>query len=228
MAARVPIFLDREDAGRQLANALSESRLPVDALVLGLPRGGVVVAAKISEALRLPLDVFVVRKLGLPGHEELAMGAIATGGVTLLNRKLVRDEGLSDAEVERVIYTERDELARRERLFRGGRPPLDVRGRTVVIVDDGLATGSTMRAAVAALRREGPRRIVMAVPVSSTDALADLMSRVEETVCLATPEPMHAIGEWYQVFEQTSDAEVTACLARRAPTGAVRDEPRRA
>ena len=223
MASSDRPFRDRKDAGRQLAEALEKSRLPGDTLVLGLPRGGVVVAYEVAVRFHLPLDVLVVRKLGVPGQEELAMGAIASGGEAVLNEEMIASLGLSAAEVDRVIRRERRELARRERLYRGDRPPLDVRGRTVLVVDDGLATGATMRVAVTALRRGGPARLVAAVPVGSPDAYADIAARVEEIVCLTTPDTLLAIGEWYDVFEQTSDDEVIGLLSASA-----RGAPRRA
>jgi predicted phosphoribosyltransferase len=187
-----------------------------DVVVLALPRGGVPVAFEVARALHAPLDVFVVRKLGLPGHEEVAMGAIATGGVRILNEDVVRRLGISEAVIEAVTGRERRELERRERLYRGGRPAPDVRRSTVILVDDGLATGSTMRAAIAALRKHGPARIVVAVPVGAPETCAEFQAEADETVCAVMPEPFHAVGQWYRDFSQTTDEEVHELLERAA------------
>ncbi len=207
-------FRNRTDAGRQLAQKLAAYANRPDVLVLGLPRGGVPVAFEVAQALGAPLDVFVVRKLGVPGHEELAMGAVATGGVRVLNDEIVRGLGISDHEIDAVAARQLQELARRERLYRGDRPPPDVAGRTVILVDDGLATGATMRAAVAALRQQQPARIVIAVPTASPDTSAALKAEADDVVCAMTPEPFFAVGHWYEDFTQTTDDEVRELLAR--------------
>lgn len=206
------LFRDRQDAGRKLAWALHRFTGQSDVLVLGLPRGGVPVALEVARHLRAPLDVLVVRKLGVPGHEELAMGAIASGGARVMNAELVRELGISDATVEHVTKVEHAELVRRELAFRGARPPLDVARRTVIVVDDGVATGATMRSAVAALQVAGAARVVVAVPLAASDALHHLRGEADEVVCLSTPEPFLSVGQWYEAFGQTSDDEVRACL----------------
>lgn len=199
-----------------------------DVIVLALPRGGVPVAYEVAKALHAPLDVFVVRKLGVPGHEEYAMGALACGGVRVLNDEIVKRLGISDAAVDAVTRDELRELERRERLYRGGRPLPELRGRTVILVDDGLATGSTMLAAVKALRAQQPARIVVAVPTAAVETCARLRSDADEVVCATTPEPFRAVGMWYDDFSQTSDEEVRELLAR-AEQGATpllkRDRP---
>src|SRR6202048_5021965 len=209
------LFRDRRDAGRLLAEKLAAYANRPDVLVLALPRGGVPVAYEVARALGAPLDVFVVRKLGVPGYEELAMGAVATGGARVLNEQIVRDLRIPDYVIDRVEAEQRDELARRERAYRGGRPPLDVHGRTVILVDDGLATGATMRAAVKALRQREPARIMVAVPTASPETCEELKAEVDEVVCAITPEPFHAVGYWYEDFTQTTDQEVRELLARR-------------
>jgi predicted phosphoribosyltransferase len=210
-------FADRLEAGRTLAALLQHYARRADVSVLGLPRGGVPVAAAVARALCVPLDVFTVRKIGVPGHRELAMGAIASGGVRVLNHRLIADLGLSDRVVGAVIAEEERELARRERLYRSGRPPLAVAKRVAVLVDDGLATGSTMRAAVAALRDLEPSRIVVAVPVGSAEACRDLDAVADEVICARVPRDFIAVGRWYVDFSDTSDAEVTDLL--RASSG---------
>jgi putative phosphoribosyl transferase len=206
------LFHDRYDAGRQLARGLTAYADRSDVLVLALPRGGVPVAYEVARALHAPLDVFLVRKLGLPGHEELAMGAIASGGVRVLNEELVHVLDINPDIIDEVAEEEWEELKRRERAYRDDRPPLDVRGRTVILIDDGLATGSSMRAAVAALRKQRPARIVVAVPVAATSTCRELQKEVDEVVCARTPEPFRAVGIWYDDFSQTSDEEVHALL----------------
>lgn len=186
--------------------------------MLGLPRGGVPVAFEVAQALGAPLDVFIVRKLGLPGQEELAMGAIAGGGVCVLNEEVLRLHDIPPAVVENVIVREKAALAFYERAYREGLPPPDVHGRTVILIDDGLATGSTMRAAVAALRMVAPGRIVVAVPVAAQSTCRELAREVDELVCLITPEPFYAVGNWYRDFSQTRDEEVRMLL-RPAPAG---------
>jgi predicted phosphoribosyltransferase len=186
-----------------------------DVIVLALPRGGVPVADEVARALGAPLDVFVVRKLGVPGSEELAMGAVATGGVRVLNDPPVNRLGIPDHLIDAVAVREGQELARRERLYRGGRPLLDVRDRTVILVDDGLATGATMHAAIAALRQLHPARIVVAVPTASPETCEEMRAEVDDVICAITPEPFQAVGRWYQDFAQTTDEEVQDLLTRR-------------
>jgi erythromycin esterase-like protein/predicted phosphoribosyltransferase len=207
-------FRDRREAGRLLAAKLAAYANRPDVIVLALPRGGVPVAYEVSRALGATLDVFVVRKLGVPGYEELAMGAVATGGARVLNEQIVRDLHIPDYVIDRVEAEQREELARRERAYRGGRPLLDVHGRTVILVDDGLATGATMRAAVKALRQREPARIIVAVPTASPETCEELRAEVDEVVCAITPEPFHAVGYWYEDFTQTTDREVRELLAR--------------
>jgi predicted phosphoribosyltransferase len=208
------LFRDRFEAGRVLAEHLMQYADRPDVLVLALPRGGVPVAFEVARALHAPLDIFLVRKLGAPGREELAMGALATGGVRVLNHDVVRALGIPDDIIDRVAAQERRELVRREHLYRGDRPPPVVRGRTVILVDDGLATGSTMRAAVAALRQQHPARIVVAVPVGAPETCAELQDEADEAVCAHTPEPFYAVGLWYEDFSQTIDEEVRVLLER--------------
>jgi predicted phosphoribosyltransferase len=208
------VFKDRVKAGRKLADALSLYAGREDVIVLGLPRGGVPVALQVAETLGVGLDLMLVRKLGLPGHKELAMGAIATGGSSVLNEDVVRYYNISAEAVEAATTEERQELQRRERLYRGERPVPKLRDRCVILVDDGLATGATMRAAVLALHQQAPARIVVAVPVAPPDTVALLGELVDEIVCLATPEPFWGVGRWYQDFAQTTDAEVCELLAR--------------
>jgi predicted phosphoribosyltransferase len=207
------IFLDRYDAGRQLAARLTAYVNRPDVLVLALPRGGVPVGFEVARALHAPLDVMLVRKLGVPGYPELAMGAIAPGAARVLNDEIIRALNISDADLKAVIADEERELARRERVFRGGRHAPTVRDRTVIAVDDGLATGATMRAAVSALQAQQPARLVIAIPVGVQDACDDLRPIVDELVCLAFPVPFLGISAWYQDFGQTSDSEVSALLA---------------
>jgi putative phosphoribosyl transferase len=207
-------FRDRRDAGRRLAAELSRYADRPELIVLGLPRGGVPVAYEVARRLHAPLDVFVVRKLGLPWHEELAMGALASGGVRILDENLIRVARVSEDEIARVTAAEQSELERRERLYRGDRSFPDLTGKTVMLVDDGLATGSTMRAAVSALRQEGPGRIVVAVPVAASDTCNAFGDLADDVVCAETPEPFRAVGLWYQDFSQTTDAEVHELLDR--------------
>jgi predicted phosphoribosyltransferase len=210
------LFRDRRDAGRRLADKLAAYVYRPDAIVLALPRGGVPVAYEVARRLVAPMDVFVVRKLGVPGYEELAMGAVATGGVRVLNDQLVERLGIPDQMIDAVASRERQELARRERLYRGSRPPPDVRGRTVILVDDGLATGATMFAAIEALRKQNPARIVVAVPTASPDTCEEMKQKADEVICAITPEPFHAVGRWYRDFSQTTDEEVAALLAQQS------------
>jgi predicted phosphoribosyltransferase len=212
-------FRDRTEAGRLLAQRLAAYANRPDVLVLALPRGGVPVAAEVARALRAPLDVFLVRKLGLPGQEELAMGAVATGGVRVINESLIRAIGIPNAVIEAVAAREQQELARRERLYRGDLPPPDLRGRTIILVDDGLATGATMLAAIRALKQQQPARIVVAVPTAAPETCEALKAEVDDVVCAVTPEPFYSVGLWYEDFSQTTDDEVRALLARSAPGG---------
>jgi predicted phosphoribosyltransferase len=208
------LFANRREAGRILASLLMKYADRDDVLVLALPRGGVPVGFEVAQALRAPLDVFIVRKLGVPGHDELAMGAIATGGVRVLNDDVVISLELEPEVIDAVAAREEKELARRERIYRGARPAPDVRGRTVIVVDDGLATGSTMRAAVAALRKQGPARIVVAVPVAAPETCEEFRTEVDDAVCAATPRMFNGVGRWYEDFSQTTDDEVHELLAQ--------------
>jgi predicted phosphoribosyltransferase len=206
-------FADRREAGRELARHLQHYRDRSDVVVLALPRGGVPVAFEIAEALGAPLDIFVVRKLGMPGHPEFAVGAIASGGVRVLNEDVVRWYGIPDHIIDSVAVQEQAELERRERSYRGDRPPIDLRSRTVILVDDGLATGASMRAAVQAVRSHNPARVVVAVPVGAPETCEAFSDITDETVCARTPEPFSAVGLWYRDFSQTSDDEVRDLLS---------------
>ena len=207
-------FKDRIDAGRQLARKLSQYAGRQDVLVLALPRGGVPVAAEVARELGAPFDVFLVRKLGVPGHSELAMGAIAEGGVEVLSDHVIHDLGIPDVAVRQVAVRERIELDRRDVLYRQGRARPQIRGRVVLVVDDGLATGASMQAAVVALRKLEPARIVVAVPVGAMETCDRLRDEADEVVCAVTPEPFQAVGLWYQRFDQTTDDEVRQLLTR--------------
>jgi len=209
-------FPNRAEAGRRLAEKLEQYAGRDDVIVLGLPRGGVPVAYEVAQRLGVPLDVFIVRKLGVPGFEELALGAIASGGVRVLNDDVVRALPNANELVESVTARETAELQRREQAYRDGRPPPGLRGRVVILVDDGLATGATMRAAVAALRQLGAAKIVVAVPVGAADTCRELEEEVDETVCVMAPEWFQAVGQFYEDFSQTSDDEVRELLARAA------------
>jgi putative phosphoribosyl transferase len=217
-------FRDRAEAGRLLAKQLEGYSGRDDVIVLALPRGGVPVAYEVAKALGAPLDVFVVRKLGVPGHEELAMGAVASGPVLVLDEPLTRSLGIDRRQVERVVEAELRELARRDAAYRDGREPPDLEGKTVILVDDGLATGSTMRAAALAVRRQNPARVVVAVPVAAAETCDQFRDVVDEVLCAITPRPFQAVGLWYDDFSQTSDSEVRQLLARARPkrTGAAR------
>jgi predicted phosphoribosyltransferase len=206
-------FANRRQAGVALARRLSHLAGRDDVVVLGLPRGGVPVAYEVARALQAPLDVFVVRKLGLPGHEEYAIGAIASGDIRVINRDAVSLYQLPDAVIDAVARAELGELERRERAYRIGRTPASLEGRVVVLVDDGLATGSTMRAAVLAVRQRHPSRIVVAVPVGARDTCREIGETADEVVCVSMPEPFRAVGLWYEDFSQTSDDEVRLLLA---------------
>jgi len=207
-------YRDRAEAGRYLAEKLADYADRPDVLVLALPRGGVPVAFEVARALNAPLDVFMVRKLGVPGHEELAMGAIASGGMRLLNESVVRALRIKPEVIEQVAKTEQAELERREREYRHDRPQPELRDKTVIVIDDGLATGASMRAAVVALRRRRPARLIVAVPVAAAATCAEFRYEVDEVVCAATPEPFHAVGLWYEDFSQTTDVEVRDLLER--------------
>jgi predicted phosphoribosyltransferase len=207
-------FENRREAGQALAAELQKYADREALLVLALPRGGVPVAFEVAEALDAPLDVFLVRKLGVPGHEELAMGAIATGGVRVLNEDVIRHLGVRDDQIERVAERERQELRRREEAYRGGRGELSIAERTVILIDDGLATGATMRAAVQALRQQAPAEVVVAVPTASPDTCKDFETEVDEIICLTTPRPFFGVGGSYVDFSQTTDQEVRDLLAR--------------
>jgi putative phosphoribosyl transferase len=216
LSEAVYLFRDRTEAGRLLAQKLREYANRDDVVVLALPRGGVPVGFEVAKALNAPLDIFLVRKLGLPEQEELAMGAIATGGVRVLNDEVVRALDIPDEIVDAVAAKEERELERREREYRGGRAPVDVRGRTVILIDDGLATGSSMRAAALALRNKQPAQIVVAVPVGAPSTCAEFESEVDKVVCAVTPEPFWGVGQWYRDFSPTSDEEVRDLLGRAA------------
>lgn len=211
-------FQDRHHAGRQLAEKLRSYANQPNLLVLGLPRGGVPVAYEVAQELNAPLDVVLVRKLGLPGHEELAMGAIASGGMRVLNEQVLQMVNIDERTIARVTEEEQRELERRELAYRGDRPKLNVCGRTVILVDDGLATGSTMLAAALALRKQDPARLIVAVPVAAAETCEKIRAEVDEVVCALTPESFHAVGLWYEHFPQTSDEEVRILLAKRPST----------
>ncbi len=210
------LFKDRTDAGKFLARDLTAYANCPDVLILALPRGGVPVAFEVAKALNAPLDVFVVRKLGVPGQKELAMGAIAPGGTRVLNEEIVQEFGLSEAAISQVTAKEKQELERRERLYRDGRPLPLLRGRTVILVDDGLATGATMRVAVQALEKYQPTRLVIAVPVSAIQACQEFETEVDEAICAVTPSPFYSVGLWYENFSPTTDEEVRDLLEKAA------------
>jgi len=214
----VALFRDRTDAGQALARALAPYAGRPDLIVLALPRGGVPVGFEVARALGAPLDVFVVRKLGFPGNDEYAMGAIASGGVRVIDEELLRQTGISPAVVERIVRQEERELRRRELAYRDDLPAVELAGRTAILVDDGLATGASMRAAVKAVRERGARRIVVAVPVGPADTVRQLALLADDVICVAMPEPFLAVGRFYERFDQTDDAEVLALL-RQAHDG---------
>lgn len=211
------MFRDRADAGRQLAAELGDYRGRSDVLVLGLARGGVPVALEVARALVVPLDVFIVRKLGAPGHEELALGAIASGGARVLNADVLRALDIDEATVAAVAAEEQRELERRERTYRNGGRPAQVAGKTAILVDDGLATGASMRAAALALREQGAATVVVAVPVAPRETCAAFEREVDRTVCARTPEPFQSVGAWYDDFAQVTDDQVRELLRRAAP-----------
>ncbi len=212
------LFADRSDAGKKLAQDLMQYRGRADVIVLALPRGGVPVAYAVARALDVPLDIFLVRKLGVPGHEELAMGAIASGGVRVLNPEVIRSLRIPGNVVNHVSEHEQRELERREREYRGSRPHTSLAGRVVILIDDGLATGASMRAAVEGVRYQNPARIIVAVPTGAPEACAQLASIADQVVCHATPEPFQGVGLWYDDFAQTSDEEVRELLDQAAKT----------
>ena len=213
------MFQDRRDAGRQLAGQLQHYRDQPGVVVLALPRGGVPVAYEVAESLHAPLDVFIVRKIGMPGHEEFAIGAIASGGTRVMNEDMVERYRVPEAAIEAVAEKEERELERRERAYRDDRPPLDLTSKTVLLVDDGLATGASMHAAVQAVRQFGPARIVIAVPIASPGTCQEFRSEVDEVVCAVTPALFYAVGQGYVDFSQTTDEEVHDLLARAASQG---------
>lgn len=216
-------YAHRRHAGRVLAGALASHAGRDDVVVLALPRGGVPVAFEVARALGAPLDVFVVRKIGVPSHPEVALGAIASGGVQVMNREIVESLRLSRHTIEAVIAVERAELERREHAFRGRNGPLPVAGKTVILVDDGLATGASMRAAIVGLRLRSPKKIVVAVPIAAVQSCEELRGEADEVICGATPEPFYAVGLWYEDFTQTTDSEVREllALAQHGPQAAV-------
>jgi predicted phosphoribosyltransferase len=211
---RPHFFQDRREAGELLAKKLARYGNRPDVVVLALPRGGVPVAYEVAKVLHVPLDVFLVRKLGVPGYEELAMGAIASGGVRVLNEQVVNALKIPKNVIDAVASWEREELDRRERVYRDDRPPPEVHGKTVILVDDGLATGATMQAAVRALRQQKPARIIVAVPTAAPETCEQLKREADEVICAITPEPFYAVGLWYENFSQTTDDDVRELLAQ--------------
>jgi putative phosphoribosyl transferase len=207
-------FRDRKEAGQRLAAKLSAYANGSDVLVIGLPRGGVPVAAEVAKVLHVPMDICLVRKLGVPNHKELAMGAIASGGVRVLNYDVLSWLKLSSKTIDEVAARELRELQRRDRAYRGDRLPPEVRDRTIILVDDGLATGSTMKAAISVLKEQHPQRLVVAVPVAAPDICQEMEELVDEVVCIMTPDPLYAIGFWYENFAQTTDAKVCKLLQK--------------
>lgn len=207
-------FNDRTDAGRRLAKRLSEYANRDDVLILALPRGGVPVAFEVAKELNVKMDVFIVRKLGVPGNEELAMGAIASDNIRVLNEDVVRSFQIPQRVIDEASAKELKELERRERIYRGNRPKPNISGSTVILIDDGLATGATMRAAAAAVKSKNPAKVVIAVPVAAPDTCSDFRDEVDEIVCVATPEPFYGVGAWYEDFSQTTDKEVCDLLDR--------------
>ena len=209
---KTALFKDRRDAGRKLAQKLKDYAGRKNVIVFALPRGGVPVASEVAKALNVPLDIFIVRKLGWPGHEGMAIGAIASGGVKVLNQDIVQYLNIPEALIDAIAQLELRELERREHAYRGDRPPLDVKDRTVIIVDDGLATGASMRAAVEGLRAHHPRRTVIAVPTAAPETCELLKLEVDEVICATTPEPFYGVSRWYEDFSQTTDEEVRTLL----------------
>lgn len=213
-------FNDRTDAGKRLAAKLSEYANREDVLILALPRGGVPVAFEVAKELNVKMDVFIVRKLGVPGNEELAMGAIASDNIRVLNEDVVRSFGIHQKVIDEVAAKERKELERREHMYRGNRPAPKISGSTVILIDDGLATGATMRAAVAAVKTKNPAKVIVAVPVAAPDTCSFFGNEVDEVICVATPEPFYGVGAWYEDFSQTTDKEVIELLDRATKTKA--------
>lgn len=211
-------FNDRTDAGKRLAERLSEYANREDVLILALPRGGVPVAFEVAKELNLKMDIFIVRKLGVPGNEELAMGAIASGNIRVLNEDVIRSFRIPQTEIDESTANELRELERRERIYRKNRLMPKISGSTVILIDDGLATGATMRAAVAAVKTKNPAKVIIAVPVAAPDTCNDFGSEVDEVICVATPEPFYGVGAWYEDFSQTTDKEVCELLDRAAKT----------
>jgi putative phosphoribosyl transferase len=207
-------FRDRTEAGQLLATKLLAYDHQADVLVMGLPRGGVPVAAEVANVLHVPLDICLVRKLGVPSHKELAMGAIASGGVQVLNHNVLNQLKIPSTVIDEVITHERQELQRRELVYRGDRTAPEVRDRTVILVDDGVATGSTMRAAIRVIQEQHPQRIIVAVPVAAVETCEEMQGIVDEVVCIMTPDPLHSISYWYEDFAQTTDSEVCDCLQK--------------
>ncbi|MDQ1254148.1 MAG: Phosphoribosyl transferase [Euryarchaeota archaeon] len=205
-------FNDRTDAGKILSERLSEYANREDVLILALPRGGVPVAFEVAKELNLKMDIFIVRKLGVPGNEELAMGAIASGNIRVLNEDVIRSFRIPQKAIDEATANELEELERRERIYRKNRPVPKISGSTVILIDDGLATGATMRAAVAAVKTKNPAKVIIAVPVAAPDTCSDFGSEVDEVMCVATPEPFYGVGAWYEDFSQTTDKEVCDLL----------------
>jgi putative phosphoribosyl transferase len=210
------LFNDRVDAGKKLAKKLSEYANRSDVIILALPRGGVPVAFEVAKELNVKMDVFIVRKLGVPGNEELAMGAIASDNIRVLNEDVIRSFQIPQSVIDEVAVNELRELERRERLYRGNRPKPDISGSTVILIDDGLATGATMRAAAAAVKTKNPAKIVIAVPTAASDTCSAFENEVDKTICVATPEPFYGVGAWYEDFSQTTDKEVCELLNKAA------------
>lgn len=216
------IFADRRDAGRQLSTQLLKYKHAPDTIILALPRGGVPVAEEVAEELDLPMDVWLVRKLGVPGHEELAMGAMAMGDVIHLNNEVIAMLRIPEPAIEAVFSKETAELHRRNKLFRQDQPPPDIKDKTVIVIDDGLATGATMKAAIESLNQSGAKEIIAAIPVGARSTCEELKPLADEVICLQTPEPLYGVGQWYQDFSQTSDTEVQQILQSR-PAGQQQD-----
>ena len=210
------LFNDRADAGKKLAKKLSEYANRSDVIILALPRGGVPVAFEVAKELNVKMDVFIVRKLGVPGNEELAMGAIASDNIRVLNEDVIRSFQIPQSVIDEVAVNELRELERRERLYRGNRPKPDISGSTVILIDDGFATGATMRAAAAAVKTKNPAKIVIAVPTAASDTCSAFENEVDKTICVATPEPFYGVGAWYEDFSQTTDKEVCELLNKAA------------
>jgi putative phosphoribosyl transferase len=212
MITNIAKFVDRTEAGQILATKLKAYAKRTDTIVLGLPRGGIPVAFEVARALHLPLDICLVRKLGVPGHKELAMGAIASDGVRVLNYDVISQLGISSKTIDEVAAKELRELQRRDRLYRGDRPSPNLKDSTVILVDDGIATGASIRAAIAVIQEEQPQSIIVAIPVAPSSTCDELRDEVDKVVCLMTPEPFYSVGLWYDYFTQTTDEEVHKLL----------------